>query len=239
MTYIRIFLLAWLCSGFVAAAQVEASNCTAQLRALGECGGSSSKKAKKSAKAGSSKAERALSKQARAIQRTIAEGVVAGASIGKAVDLATGSDDGVNIGIAIGAVSGTYVAALQTRYARKERRLERVRDDIRQANKELEAAISTMRTVLDLQSQQLADLRARSGSNRKLKKELSEAEANLTNMRAAVRGAEGWEKEFKSTRSLKLVRGQLTGVDNEIAALSARIENMRRIADTLNGAIKS
>lgn len=225
-------------SGSVGAHAQSGNQCPAQLKALGECG---IDKTKRSVKAGSSRAERKLSKQARAMQRTIAEGVAAGAALGTAVDIAGGrrNNNGVSIGIAVGAVAGTYVARLQQRYVRKEKRLEKVRDDIRQANKELEAAIATMNTVLNLQASELARLKARSGSNRKLKKEVAEAEANLSNMRAAIKGAEGWEKEFKSTRSLKLVRGQLTGVDKEIAQLSARIEKMRRIATTLNGAIQS
>lgn len=214
------------------------NQCPAQLKALGECG---IDKSRKSVKAGNSRAERQLSKQARAMQRTIAEGVAAGAALGTALDIAGGNknNNGVTIGIAVGAVAGTYVARLQQRYVRKEKQLEKVRDDIREANRELAAAIATMNTVLNLQASELAKLKSRSGSNRKLKKEIAEAEANLSNMQAAIRGAEGWEKEFRSTRSLKLVRGQLTGVDNEIAQLSARIANMRKIADTLNGAIQS
>lgn len=217
----------------------SANNCTAQLRALGECGGSNTRKS--TAKAGNSRAEKQLTKQARAMQRTIAEGVAIGAAIGTAVDIGNNNknNSGLTIGITAGALAGSYVARLQRKYARKERQLEKVRDDINRANAELEAAIGTMRAVLDLQATELAKLRARSGSNRKLRREVAQAQANLSNMRAAIKGAQGWEKEFKSTRSLKLVRGQLTGVDREIAALGQRIENMRRIADTLNGVIKS
>lgn len=219
-----------------ALAQKASANCTARLAALGECTKGSS-----ALRPGKSRAERELAKRAQAMQRTIAEGLLTGAAIGTAVDIARGrrNNKGLSIGITLGAAAGSYVALLQQKYARKEQQLERVRDDIRRANAELEAAIATMRAVLDLQTRELAALKRRAGSNARLAGELREAEANLANMRAAVNGAEGWKREFESTRSLKLVRGQLTGVDKELAELSARIQRMRRIADTLNGAIKS
>lgn len=229
-------LSALMLTGVPPSGAAAQASCTAQLRALGECGGGV-----KLAKAGNSRAERQLSRQARAMQRTIAEGVAVGAAIGTAVDIGNGNKNssGLTIGITAGGLAGSYVARLQRAYADKERQLEKVRDDITRANAELEAAIATMRAVLDVQAAELSALRSRAGSNRKLKKEITQAQANLANMRAAIRGAETWEKEFKSTRSLKLVRGQLTGVDRQIASLGQRIEAMRRIAQSLSSEIQS
>jgi uncharacterized membrane protein len=182
--------------------------------------------------------EQELALQAKAYQRTIAEGVGTGAVVGTLLGtLTNNTKGGFTIGVGAGALSGTYVAALQQKYISKERKLEKVRDDINAANAQLAASIATMQVVLDLQTGQLAALRSQAGSNETLSKEITEAETNLTNMRTAVDGAGKWKEEFQSTRSLKLVENQLTGVDSEIALLSERIEAMRAISDTLAATI--
>lgn len=183
-------------------------------------------------------AEKELARQAKAYQRTIAQGVGTGIVLGGILgSLNNNTKTGINIGIGAGAFAGTYVAALQARYISKERKLEKIRDDINASNASLAASIATMQTVLDLQRVQLATIRAQAGNNAELTREVAEAEANLSNMRSTINSASNWEKEYKSTRSLKLVDQQLTGIDTEIAHLSQRIETMRKIADTLATAI--
>jgi uncharacterized membrane protein len=179
-------------------------------------------------------AEQELARQAKAFQRTIAEGIATGAIIGIGIGSKRKNvSGGLVFGAAAGAVAGTYVAKLQKRYLSRELRLERMRDDINAANTELEASIATMQAVLDLQSGQLAAIRSQAGNDEALAREISEAEVNLANMRTAIKGADRWQQEFQSTRSLKLVDNQLTGIDAEIALLSQRIESMRKIAQTL------
>ena len=52
-------------------------------------------------------------------------------------------------------------------------------------------------------------------------------------MALAIDGAESRLDEFNATRALRLVPGQATGVDAQIADLSRRIAEMRTIASTL------
>ena len=180
-------------------------------------------------------AEKDLARQAKAYQRTIAEGVGTGAVLGAIIGTVNNNNTagGITIGVGAGALAGTYVAALQRRYVSKERKLEKMRDDINASNAELAASIATMQAVLNLQRGQLAAIRSQAGNNKELAREVSEAEANLSNMRATINGASKWQEEYQSTRSLKLVDNQLTGIDSEIALLSQRIESMRVIANTL------
>ena len=119
------------------------------------------------------------------------------------------------IGVPLGAAAGTYVAFLQKRYANKERRLEKARDDVETANKELEAAIATMRVVLAQQRSELAAIRKTTGSNTALAREVTEAQGNLRNMERAIDGAEGWRREFSASRSVLQVEGQLAGIDRK------------------------
>lgn len=183
-------------------------------------------------------AEAELARQTKAMQRTIAEGVATGAVVGTLLGaLNDNESEGFSVGVTVGAAAGTYVAALQRRYFTKEKKLEKVRDDINAANAELAASIATMQAVLDLQRRQLEELKATNAGKRELRAEIKEAETNLANMQSAIKSASGWEQEFASTRSLKLVKGQVTGVDAELAELSRRISTMKNIADTMAGTI--
>lgn len=181
-----------------------------------------------------SRAERDLAKQAKAFQKTVAQGV----GVGVAVTFALGGKslklgDGLLIGVPLGAAAGTYVAHLQKRYTNKERRLEKARGDVESANKELEAAIATMRVVLAQQRSELAAIRKTTGNNTALAREVTQAQGNLRNMERAIDGAEGWRREFSASRSVLQVEGQLAGIDPGIAALSQRIATMRTIANSL------
>lgn len=181
-----------------------------------------------------SQAERDLAKQARAFQKTVAEGMAVGAIISFGVG-GNSSDLGDTLltGVTLGAAAGTYVALLQRRYATKERRLEKARDDVESANKALEAAIATMRAVLTQQRSELAAIRKTTQSNSALAREVSEARRNLRNMERAIDGAEGWRREFSDSRSVLQVENRLAGIDPGIAALSKRIATMRAIANSL------
>ncbi len=186
------------------------------------------------ARSGASQAERDLAKQAKAFQKTVAQGIAVGVTvtfIGGGKSLKPGGV--LLIGVPLGAAAGTYVAFLQKRYANKERRLEKARDDVETANKELEAAIATMRVVLAQQRSELAAIRKTTGSNTALAREVTEAQGNLRNMERAIDGAEGWRREFSASRSVLQVEGQLAGIDPGIAALSQRIATMRTIANSL------
>jgi hypothetical protein len=182
--------------------------------------------------------EEELALQARALQRTVQEAALTGAALGAGGVYVFGGPRGpgpaVGLigGIPIGIAAGTYVGYLQQQYATTEARLERLRADIELTNAETAAAIRTMRVVLAQQQRELAALRAGGGSEA-LGAEINAAEANLRNMALAVDGAERRLAEFNSTRGLRLVEGEITGVDAQIGELSRRISEMRTIAGTL------
>jgi hypothetical protein len=233
-SFMFILLVSSLLGGFGATATAQA-----RLRALGEEPSVTNRAS--SSKGASKSGESELARQAKAFQRTMAEGVATGAAAGIAADIALGNNNnnGLTIGIGAGALAGSYVARLQRKYSQKEKQLEKVRDDVTRANVELAASIATMQAVLEFQQSELDAIRSNSGSKSKLRKEVAEAKRNLANMNKAISGAQGWQKEFQSTRSLKLVQNQATGVDKDIALLSERIAAMRQVADTLATSISS
>ena len=102
----------------------------------------------------------ALSRQARALQRTILEGAATGAVAGAGGAYVFGGRGGMPtgllIGIPVGIASGTYVGYLQQNYATNEARLERLRVDIAVTIAETDAALRTMRTIVAEQRVQLA-----------------------------------------------------------------------------------
>lgn len=188
--------------------------------------------------AGPDTPEEELALQARALQRTIQEAAVAGAMAGAGgayvIGGRGGMPAGILVGIPMGIATGTYVGFLQQQYATSEARLERLRSDIDLTNAETEATIRTMRVVLDRQRRALAEVRAQAGlGSEELTRQVTIAQESLANMAAAIDGAENRQAEFNSTRSLRLVNDQLTGVDRQIADLGQRIAEMRAIAGTL------
>lgn len=193
----------------------------------------------RSSKARGSEAD--LARQAKAFQRTMAEGIAAGAAIGLLADTfsSNNNNSGLQIGIGTGAISGSYVARLQQKYRKKEQRLDRMHEDVTKANADLAASIATMQAVVAFQQSELDTLRASGAKKRQIRQELKEAQSNLDNMSKAIKGAQKWEKEFKSTRSLRLVNGQATGIDADIALLSSRIAAMKQVANQMKGVTKS
>lgn len=201
---------------------------------IASCGGETTQAPVSQLPANASQAERDLAKQAKAFQKTVVQGIAVGVTV-TFIGGGKSSNPGgmLLVGVPIGAVAGTYVAYLQKKYANKERRLKKARADVQTANKELEAAIATMRAVLAQQRRELAEIRKTAGANPALSRELTEARGNLRNMERAIKGAEGWQREFSDARSMVKVEGQLAGIDPGIAALSKRIATMRSIANSL------
>jgi hypothetical protein len=181
-----------------------------------------------------------LALRAQALQRTVQEAAVAGATAGAGGVYVFGGKGGAPAlgligGIPIGVATGSYVGYLQQQYATQEARLQRLRADIDLTNAEAAAAIRTMQAVLDEQRRRLAALRGAEGAA--LSRQVDAARSDLANMNLAVDGAERRLAEFSSTRSLRLVEGQATGVDAQIGELSRRIADMRAIAAQLAEAI--
>lgn len=230
-------LLFGLTAGLMVLGTTVAQAQGARTRALGEDAPRSQNS--RGSQANGSEAE--LARQAKAFQRTMAEGIAAGAAIGLLADTLSSNDNnsGLQIGIGTGAISGSYVARLQQKYRKKEQRLDRMHDDITKANADLAASIATMQAVVAFQQSELETLRTSGAKKREIRNELKEAKANLDNMSKAIGGAQKWEKEFKSTRSLRLVKGQATGIDSDIALLSARIAAMKQVANQMKGVTKS
>jgi hypothetical protein len=187
-------------------------------------------------KAGDSAAEAELKRQEAALQRTLKEGVSTGIA---ATTLVAGifQDDrkalntGIRFGGRGGLVAGSYVQSLQRRYITKESWLRKLRDDISATNDKAERAIAAMRAVLAQQQQELAAARAAGGDA--AAREEAQAQANLGTMRGLILATEARREEVLTTRTLQLVPGQETGVDDQVAALSSRIQTMREIAELL------
>lgn len=197
------------------------------------CGPDTSQPPASQAPAEATRAERDLAQQANAFQKTVVQGIAVGVAVGLIGGKGPKNGLGLWATVPVGTFGGTYVAFLQRRYANKERRLKKARDDIRTANKELEAAIATMRVVLAQQRSELAAIRQTPGASAALSGELREAQINLANMERAIDGADGWREEFSSARSVIQAEGQVNGIDPQIAALTRRIATMRSIADSL------
>lgn len=181
-------------------------------------------------------AETEMRRQERALQRTLKEGVSTGiATTTLAASLFQNDSKALGTGIRLGGrgglAAGSYVATLQRRYITKEARLGKLRDDIAATNMRAEAAVAAMRAVLAQQRSELAAARAAGGAA--ATREAAEAEANLGAMRSLIIATEARREELLSTRTLRLVPGQETGVDSQVQALSGRIATMREIAELL------
>lgn len=188
--------------------------------------------------------EEELRKLSEAMQRTVLEGALAGAAIGTTIGYSIGGSNrkrntgiGFTFGLGAGAAAGTYVAFLQKKYATKEKRLDRLREDLDKNNAEIATTLGVMREVLAVQRTELDRLRARvdagSGEDDALASEVSDARANLAEMQKAIDGAAGRQAEFAQTRGLELADVNGAGVESELDTLAARITAMREIAADL------
>ncbi len=183
--------------------------------------------------------EETLAFQSRALQRTALEGALLGTAAGAAADKVWARPTPVGLvgGFTVGTVTGTYLGYLQHAYATNEERLGRMRADLDATNAETEAAIQTMRVVLERQSRDLQAIRARAGSSNspELQAAVTQAESSLGDMRRAIAGAIGREEEFEYVKVGQFPGQDLEVVDSQIAELGSRISQMREIAGTLAG----
>lgn len=211
---------------------------------LTACGGAPEPKAPAALTAqGSSAAEAELRRQAKAMQKTILEGALAGGAAGAGIGFTFGGSDdststGFKIGVGAGAAAGTYVAFVQRKYIRRERRLRQVKEDLDRNYAEMQTALLVMQQVAAIQKAELAALQARAvageAQGEDFVREVAEARDNLLQMQLAIDGATSRQEEFTEARSLTVKRGEAASpIDGDLALLSARIEEMRAVASDL------
>ncbi len=194
-------------------------------------------------------AERALREQAEALQATVGEGSLAGAVIGAALGAATGNVgaafQGARLGQFAGAGAGIYLKALQSDFANREAQLEQISADLQLSIDEVEAALASMRAVLETQQSRIAQLEqsvaANAATQAQLQRERERAARNLAEMNKAIAGAEAREQVFAETRGIVVSAGDAPPaevaageqVDGYLTLLADRIASMRDIAGTL------
>ena len=178
--------------------------------------------------------------QAAVMRKTILEGTLAGAAAGGGISISVGgnSDDvgtGISLGGLLGASAGTYVAHIQRRYVRENRRLQAVREDLDRNSEEVAATIAVMRSVLAAQQAQLAaaEVPDAAGATPDLEAEITQARANLAEMERAVEGASSRQQEFNEVRGLVPNDSGGSAIDPALSDLSQQIAEMRAIADSL------
>jgi len=213
---------------------------------LTACGDTSQTPAPTAGSGGTTQAKADLANQAAAMQKTILQGAVAGGVTGGAIGFGLGGSDdagtGFSIGLGAGALAGTYVAFLQRNYAGREARLRQIKKDLDRNASEMQTTINVMNQVLAAQKADLDALNAQIASGTvdqtALQRELVEANGNLTQMELAIDGATKRQAEFNEARNLTISRGQTASpIDDDLAALSNQISQMRGIAGDLASAL--
>jgi hypothetical protein len=188
-----------------------------------------------------SQADPELVKRARALRKTVLQGVAAGGGIGAGIGFALDQDDGalqgLKIGLGSGLLAGSYVALVQSKYITRQSRLRQIKSDLDDTAREIATTIIVMRDVLALQKSELASLKeqvlAGSAEASALDAALSIAQSNLEQMQIAVDGALGRQDEFNATRGLVLVDDNTSAIDSELSSLSMQIASMKSIAADL------
>lgn len=187
--------------------------------------------------AGNTPAEIALRQQAKAMQRSVVEGAVAGAAL-SFLFADRDSPTSLATGIAAGAAAGGYVGQIQKRHATQEARLEAVKSDLDESAQEMLTTINVMREVLNQQRSELATIRANAAagaaSSGQVNAEVQQARANIAVMQSAINGAQNREKELGSARGLRLSGPGQATVNAELASLSRQVAEMRAIASELS-----
>ena len=207
---------------------------------LSACGGGSDIEVRSPTAANQSGlADQRLVSQANAMQKTILQGAVTGAAAGAGIGALLDDDTipiGALVGLGVGATAGTYVALIQRSYAREEKRLEAIKEDLDKNAAEMQTTIAVMQGVLATQKLELAQAKAKAAagqiSSTQLQQEVDSAQANLSEMERAISGATGRQAEFGSVRGL-VPAGSGSAIDPELANLSQQIATMRSIADDL------
>ena len=185
--------------------------------------------------------EAELMQRSQALRKTIIEGASAGAAAGAALSLANGGDNfwrNVMIGAVVGGVAGSYVASLQRNFASREDMLEQARSDIATTNAETDATLQVMRSVQAREITELVAMRRAVAQGRadsaSLEARLSVARANLEDMNGAIEGAEGRAAEFTQAREAIAAKPGDGNIDNDLALLQSRIQQMRAVAQDLS-----
>lgn len=196
---------------------------------------------------GDSVAEAELRRQAKAMQRTVLEAALAGGAAGAGISVGASGDaenigPGFAFGFTIGAAAGTYVGFVQRKYARRERRLERIKEDLDANFAEMQTTLFVMQQVAAAQKAELAALSAQAAAGQAepqaIAREVAEAQANLSQMQVAIDGAAKRREEFVEARGLTMARRDTTSaIDGDLALLSARIAEMRGVAADLATAL--
>jgi gas vesicle protein len=207
---------------------------------LSACGGGSDIEVRPTPAATQSElANQKLVSRANAMQKTILQGAVAGAATGAGISALLDDDTipiGSLVGLSVGATAGTYVALIQRRYSREEKRLEAIKEDLDKNAAEMQTTIDVMQRVLATQKLELAEAKAEAAAGRisstQLQQEVNSAQANLSEMERAISGATGRQAEFGSVRGL-VPAGPGSAIDPELADLSQQIATMRSIANDL------
>ena len=174
--------------------------------------------------------EQELQRHIDALTRSAFDGAAVGTLIGGAASLALGAGSktfarGALVGATGGVSAGGYVGFLQQKYATREARLEHLTADIEQTNANAMATIQTMERLIA----------ARRGAIAAGTAQASDLSEDRKQMGLAIAGYERRYGDFASTRALKLVPGQATGVDPQLSMLEKRIRTMREVAGTVVG----
>lgn len=172
-----------------------------------------------------SPSERELRESREALQRTVGEGSLFGAAAGAAVGVAAGGIQGgfqgARVGQLAGATAGNYVKSLQIKYATQEQQLLALQQDIQKTNANMERSLKAMKASLEAQKSQVQVDQTRSV------RVADEAEAT-------VRTSERYRNLFLETRSILSTQGyRVSELDDDLSALSTRVEAMRVIAEDL------
>jgi hypothetical protein len=186
-------------------------------------------------------AERALERRSAAMQRTILEASASGAALGGGVGLSRGLAPaliGSLAGGVAGASAGSYVAFLQQEYEDDEERLDRVIDDLDNANADAESVLQAMRAVLAEQTAEIAAIRAAiatdANAQAALEVELDSLQENVAHMQAAISGADQRLEDAQLARGVLETGQAAPALDPRLGELSRRIAAMRDIATTLS-----
>lgn len=200
--------------------------------ALAACGGSDTTQATRALDP-----EVALRDNTAALQKTILEGAIAGAGSGAPIGFAIGGREGARrgaqAGSLIGLTAGSYVAFVQRRFILKESRLNRVLEDLQNNNRLLTATVASMQAVVAKSQAELAA--AQIAGPEDLARETAEAQANFSQMQAAISRAEARQAEFAPVRSLNLAASDGRSPDPGLQILADRIAQMRDVAAQMQG----
>lgn len=174
-------------------------------------------------------ADPTLARQSALMEQTILAGAVLGPNAGLAQTEIIGNGlFGMSVTTSGAVVSGTYVAYLRREFIGEAEILGQVQRDLGRNAGDVARTTAAMQSVLSsTRSQRQAGL---SGDT------LAAAQANLTAMQRAVRGATNRQAEFIEARAL-LPTARGSRIDRELNALSRDIAVMRAIANDMAGLI--